>query len=162
MKSVITALLAVFVAGSVVYMFVKEARSRQAVSRAETAGTQATPATPAPVELPAKVVLYYFHGSARCARCISFETYSQETVLESFATELGKGRLEWKVFNVDQPANEHFVGEFQLTAKSLVVARYVGGRRTDWANLEDIWNLYSDKGAFKKYVRENVKQYLEK
>ena len=159
-KTVITVVLLGFVVASVVYLVVKETRGRPVLS-----ATQEDPqAANETGELPAarKVVVYYFHGNVRCMTCRTIEAYTREAVEAGFAEALKDGRLEWRIVNVDEGVNEHFVRDFELVTRSVVLERLTGGRRTDWKNLPRIWELArGDKEAFLKYVRDETRLYLE-
>ena len=63
--------------------------------------------------------------------------------------------------NVDEPQNEHFVQDYQLSSSSVVVARFTNGEQTDWKNLQLVWELVPDHDAFMVYVQEETKPFLE-
>ncbi len=127
------------------------------------AGENAVPPTPAAAPTPSHVVrVYYFHGNARCVSCRKIESLAGETVRASFAEEMKQGKVEWLALNVEEPANRHFIQDFRLYTKSLVVADMVDGSRVRWKNLEKIWELLRDDEAFQRYVREEIRGYLEK
>ena len=169
-KKIVRAALLVFVLLSVAFLVTKEffqesETSSLRVSQAIVPNVQA----PAPEMTPKKdpqvsshkVIVYYFHGTARCPSCRKIEAFSQEAVQSGFSQALKDGRLEWRVINVEEPGNEHFVQDYQLYTKSLVVVDMQDGRQTTWKNLERVWELLGDKGAFMKYVEEEVRAYLE-
>jgi hypothetical protein len=68
-----------------------------------------------------KVVVYYFHGSTRCVTCRAIENFSRAAVGNAFPDEIQKGRLEFQAINVEEPANEHFVDDYQLVTRSVVL-----------------------------------------
>lgn len=148
----------------------KGAGSRSPGSRVTTDGTQtSTHPQPAVEEngqeetsasVSARVLVYYFHGTTRCATCRKLEAFSSEAVRQAFSEELQKGQLKWQILNIDEPENEHFVEDYQLYTRSLVVARVSGGKGTEWKNLERIWELVGDKAAFMKYVQDEIRAYL--
>jgi hypothetical protein len=150
-----------FVLGSVAYLVVEEVGSRSASPPAEAS----QPAVAEPNELssgPAdsKVVVYYFHGTARCLTCRKFESFSIEALQQAFAEAINDGRLEWRVVNVEQPDNEHFIKDYQLYSKSIVVVKIRNGRQTAWKNLRRIWELVRDKKVFMRYVQDEVGGYM--
>ena len=100
-------------------------------------GEDTTGAEVAPV--PAnRVVAYYFHGTRRCANCKKIEAYSQEAVEKGFPDELKSGRLEWHVINTDESENRHYVDDYKLYTKSVIVTKVNDTAETDWKNLEKI------------------------
>jgi hypothetical protein len=107
-----------------------------------------------------RVTAYYFHTTQRCASCKKLETWSHEAIESSFAGPLKDGRLVWKVVNVETKGNEHFVEEYGLYTKSLVLVREAGGKTARWKNLEKIWPLLQDRKAFDKYVQDETRAML--
>lgn len=157
-KAVITALLLVFVLGSGILMIAKEARQDSGAERTATAAE--TYAAKAP-NLHRKIRVYYFHGRARCPSCFKIETYTKETVQGDFVQALKDGSLEWQVVNVDEPANQHFVKDYQLYTKSVILADIREGKQTRWKNLEKVWELLHDKSAFRAYIQAEINAYLK-
>jgi hypothetical protein len=108
-----------------------------------------------------KVLVCYFHTTARCQTCRKFEAYSKETLHNTFSEELADGRLEWKMINVDEPANEHFIKDYQLYSKSIVIVKMQNGKELKWKNLDEIWKLVRNKDDFINYIQNQVRDYLE-
>jgi len=108
-----------------------------------------------------QIIVYYFHGNMRCSNCIKIENYSKEAVDTGFTDALKNGVILWKVLNTDQPENEHFIKDYQLTTKSLVLVKMRDGNQLKWKNLKEVWNHLNDKDAFIKYVQDEVRLYLE-
>jgi hypothetical protein len=105
-------------------------------------------------------VAYYFHGNFRCATCKKLEAYSQEAISEAFADELAAGTLSWKVLNTDEKANKHFVTDFELVTKAVVLVEYLDGKVVRFENLNDVWELVGDKEEFIKYVQDSTREFL--
>jgi hypothetical protein len=109
-----------------------------------------------------KVVAYYFHTNTRCSTCIKIEQYSHEAIEQGFPEELKNGMLEMRVVNYEQPENKHFMQDYKLVSKSLVLVNMVNGKQTGWVNLKLVWQLTGRKDAFLNYVRREVRNYLAK
>ena len=125
---------------------------------AVTAGPPATAPAAAATPAPARPALvYYFHGTSRCATCRTIEAYAQETVKAAFAADLEARRLTWQVVDVDEPANQHFVTDFKLYTRSLVVVDARDPKR--FKVLDRTWQLVRDKPAFQKYVEEEIRAF---
>lgn len=107
-----------------------------------------------------RVIAYYFHTTYRCASCRKLEAYAREAIESAFAAELEDGRLVWRIVNVEVPGNEHFVKDYALYTKALVVVNEVRGKPDEWKNLEKVWQLLGDKQAFLRYVRDETRAYL--
>jgi hypothetical protein len=108
-----------------------------------------------------QVVAYYFHGNVRCATCRKIEAYTKEAIDSAFADQLKAGVLEWHVVNVDSVQNRHFVDDYQLYTRSVILADVHQGVQTKWKNLDKVWTLVRDKGKFVEYVQSEVKQYID-
>ncbi len=189
LKHIPSALLLVFVGVSVVFLVVKETRSKPEIanplgqefvtahpSDGESAGTDTsqasrTPAGEVPTAKAARaksrpnvsgrtVVAYYFHGNFRCQTCRKIEAFSRDAVQSGFPEELKAGRVEWRVINVEQTGNEHFVRDYQLFSKSLVLVEKEGSKQTRWKNLQKVWTLVGNKEAFTKYVQDEIRGFL--
>lgn len=107
------------------------------------------------------VVAYYFHGNARCKTCRTIEQYSHEAITAAFTDDLANGRLEWRVVNVDEDENKHFIQDFQLVTRSLVLAEHRGNQVARWKNLDQVWRLVRDKEGFIAYVQEQTSAFLD-
>ena len=143
-----TRTLALALAGSAVLV----AGSLAAPPKAKPAtGVAATPTS------ATQARVYYFHGTSRCNTCRTIEAYTRETVTSVFASDLEARRLEWQAVNVDEPANRHFVQDFQLYTRSVVVVDAQDPKR--FKVLERVWELVHDKPAFQKYVEQEIRAF---
>jgi hypothetical protein len=109
-----------------------------------------------------RVLVYYFHTNYRCWTCNQFEKLTKEVLNEHFQEQINKGLLELKVINIEDGANTHFVEDYKLVTKSLVLSLHKNKSEADWKNLEKIWVLVRDKEKFKSYVREGIAGYLKR
>jgi len=109
-----------------------------------------------------KVIAYYFHTNARCSTCIKIEQYSKEAIEKGFPEELKNGALEMRIVNYENPENRHFMQDYKLVSKSLILVNMVNGKQTEWTNLKVVWQLTGRKDAFLNYVRREVRGYLAK
>jgi hypothetical protein len=117
-------------------------------------------AVPKPQETDC-IKVYYFHGDFRCSNCYKIEKYSKEAIDKYFAKELSSGDLVYEVINTDEKDNEHFIKDYKLYTKSLVISKIKGGDEVEYKNLEKVWNYLGDKEAFCNYVKEEVAKFLE-
>lgn len=152
-RTIISAILLLFVAISVIALIVKQ------TTDAPSASTGQEPITNE--QLPAdRLIVYYFHGNMRCPTCLTLEEYSKEAVETLFADELNSGRVGFQVVNYDETWNEHFLTDYNLSFQSLVLVEVKNGREVGHKNLEKIWDLVGDKTAYFDYVRDEVNSYL--
>ena len=107
-------------------------------------------------------IVYYFMTTQRCPSCMKIEAYSKEAVEKGFTEALKKGSMVWRMVNVDQSENKHFIKDYGLYTKSVVLVKIRDGKQVNWVNLDKVWALLGDKTAFQKYVTDEVKIFVEK
>ena len=167
-RPIITAVLLLFVAASVVYLILNELQGKRSalektgelVDRGGQDGGEDADRPHSNNRDGHKVIAYYFHGAKRCRTCRAIERYTDEAIVEGFVEELETGKLEWHIVNVDKPEDEHFVHDYELTTKSVVLVELNNGEQTRWKNLDMIWKLVGDKQAFVDYIKEETEQLL--
>ncbi|MBI4061257.1 MAG: hypothetical protein HY403_07485 [Elusimicrobia bacterium] len=64
--------------------------------------------------------------------------------------------MTFTAINVEEPENEHFVQDYGLSSKTLVIQKQRGGKKLEWRNLGRIWELVGDREAFSAYVRGEI------
>jgi hypothetical protein len=107
-----------------------------------------------------QVIAYYFHGNFRCPTCHKLEQYSKEAIESNFKDALASGKLKFKVVNVNERGNEHFVQDYQLYTKSLVISLVKNGKEGKSKNLAKIWEYVRDRQRFYDYVKDEVTAFL--
>ena len=145
-KTTCTIALLMFVAASIVVLVVKSLR--QGI-HAVTADDQRD-----------RLIVYNFHGKVRCPACRNIAVYAHEAVAKGFPTEVGDGRIEWKVVDFEKPENQRFVKDFELVAPSVVLVEMRGGVRKRWKNLPEVWELFDDKPTFVAFIQKEVQAFL--
>lgn len=108
-----------------------------------------------------KIIVYYFHGTYRCPSCTKIENWSYEAIKASFPKALQEDRLLWKPVNVDKPENRHFITEYSLVTKSLIITKVKGEKQAKWKNLDKVWLLLRDQEKFFAYVTQEVRTYMD-
>lgn len=112
-------------------------------------------------ETVSNYVVYYFHGNFRCTNCRKIEQFSREAVEKYFAEELKTKRLVFQEVNIDSPENKHFINDYQLYTRSLIIAEFREGKQVRWKNLTRVWNHLNDREKFYDYVHSEIQAYLE-
>jgi N-dimethylarginine dimethylaminohydrolase len=156
LKRTIQIALLLFVAVSVVYFVGQE--SRRSLAAAPQPASQAVKDK---AVHPAKVVAYYFHGDFRCVSCRKLEAVSQKAVMSGFSEELQRGDLQWQTVNVEKSENEHFISDYRLFSRSLVIVKFKDGKQVQYKTLMKAWELLQDDEALKMYVQYEVRAYLQ-
>ena len=151
-KSIITIALLVFVAASVVTLAAKEfggnTTSEERLNNTEVA-------------IEDRVVVYYFHATARCVTCRTIEAYTSDALEVAYAHELISGQIEFSVINVETPTTVHFIEDYQLYAPSVVLARFDDNVQKDWKNLDRVWQLVGDRDTFLDYVDGEIAAMMQ-
>lgn len=107
------------------------------------------------------VIAYYFHGNFRCFNCYRIEQYSKEAIEQYFKDELSSGKLVFKVINIEEKGNEHFIKDYQLYTKSLIISLVKNGKEVKFDNLVKVWEFLGNKQKFYDYVKDEITQYLK-
>jgi hypothetical protein len=108
-----------------------------------------------------KVIAYYFHGSFRCRTCNMMEKYSRQVIENNFKNALDSGKLEFKAINVEESGNEHFVNDYQLYSKALILSLVKDGKEIQSKNLTKIWQFATNKQRFFDYVTEGISSLMK-
>ena len=106
-------------------------------------------------------VVYYFMTTQRCPSCMKIEAFTKEAVERNFARQLEGKKLLWKMVNVDEPQNIHFIQDYQLFTKSVVLVKMREGKQVNWKYLDQVWNLLGDKKVFQDYITSEVSTFIK-
>ena len=159
LKQIFAIVLIAFAAGSLAYMAVKETAAKQPTGK--TADNIMQDEEKTDVQPDERLIVYYFHGNVRCETCHKLETYAKETLDTYFADELATGKIIWQVVNVEQPQNEHYIGDYKLVTKAVVLSKVRQGKELARQNLERIWQEVGDKQGYIEYVRDSISKFME-
>jgi hypothetical protein len=96
------------------------------------------------------VLVYYFHGTNRCATCLAIEDNTQKTLQTYFAKEVKEGTVKFQSVNVDEEANIKLAEKYEASGSALFVTKVVKGKETK----EDMTNF-----AF-SYGRNNPEKFM--
>jgi hypothetical protein len=156
-KSIIRALLLVIAIGSVLVWAGREFGKSQAYSSAaeKPPAAERIPAVEGP-----QVVMTYFLIGKRCKSCRIIENLTRLTAERDFAAELASGKLVFRVIDTGQPANRHYLKDYQLATKTVVISRRVGGHETGWKDMPKVWDLLDDEATFRAYLGGQIREYL--
>lgn len=105
--------------------------------------------------------VYYFHGNFRCSTCYKIEQYAKEAIETNFKAELASGKMVFKAINVEEKGKEHFIDDYQLYTKSLIISLVKDGKETKYKNLTKVWEYIRNKQMFFDYVKNEVTSYLK-
>ncbi len=108
-----------------------------------------------------QVMVTYFYTTYRCPTCKKLEVYSRQAIEEGFPRELEEKKIVFCTLNLDEPENSHYIQDYKLVTKSLIISLNRNGKEIKWANLADIWKLVGDQEKFKAYVQSETQAYLK-
>ena len=151
-KKIMTIVLLVFVAASIVFMVVKQMKGASSVASA--AGTERTiSAVPQKDDV---LTVYYFHGDQRCMTCNKIEQLTKQALEKKYADELASGKIVFRAVNVEEPVNEHFVKDFSLTTRSVVMRK--NGK---FKKFDEVWTFVRGPEKFIEYIQDGVARMME-
>jgi len=176
-KNIINAVLIIFIVASAAYLVADQIFSKPQPAPVQSPSSQpaqppqaqsqpdqpeSTQPAPQPAEKLAdsKIIVCYFYGDVRCPTCRKFETYTKQALDEAFADELADGRIEYRLVNVDRNENKHYINDYQLYTKTIIIAESKDQQQLRWKNLEKIWKLVGNKPKFFDYIQTQVHDYL--
>lgn len=107
------------------------------------------------------VQVYYFHATKRCNTCTTIEQYSRETINANFKGQLNNDTLRFVLINFDEPENRHYLQDYQLLYRALVVVLYRDGKQVKYKNLEKIWQHKGNEADFSNYVKTEIETMLQ-
>ncbi|MBD3178411.1 MAG: hypothetical protein GF417_01820 [Candidatus Latescibacteria bacterium] len=117
-------------------------------------------AYPAEEKPDSVVTVYYFHGGRRCQSCIKIEKYTEEAVNNYFQEQLESGDLVYRVINTDKKENRHYIDDYQLYTKSVILSLARDGKEVRHKNLNKVWQYLRDRDKFIDYFREETEEFL--
>jgi len=89
-----------------------------------------------------KLLVYYFHLTARCHTCATIEATTVEVLNSTFKKELNNGIIVFKSFNVDDKANEQLCKKYMAYGSTLALTKITKGKEF---KIEDLTNMAFSK-----------------
>ncbi|MFW6245013.1 MAG: nitrophenyl compound nitroreductase subunit ArsF family protein [Fibrobacterota bacterium] len=134
-----------------------------------SSGEKSTPATEASTQKASTkekvgdkvITVYYFHTTKRCHSCNLIEEFTKKAVEENFAEQIKNGRVVVKAVNIDKEENKHFIKDYKLYTKSVIVSEGSEGKELRWKNLDQVWMLLRDQNKFGEYIETEIGNYLK-
>jgi len=154
-KKGVRAALIILIVGSIGYLIAQEMEFSE----------HAEPQKPVTIKAneqrqPGHLKAYYFHGNFRCPTCRRIEEFSKSAINEGFPEDLKNGTLTFEAVNVEELENRHFIKDYGLYTKALVIVSYAGEEPVKYKNLTRVWELTGSRDKFYEYVRDEVKTFL--
>ncbi len=108
-----------------------------------------------------KIVVYYFMTTTRCPGCLKIENYTHSCLLEKFSDEMAQGKMEWKMVNIDEKENKHFVEDYQIFTKTVVLSKTIDGKEVKWKRLDKVWEYLNNQKKFYNYIESEIKSFIK-
>jgi hypothetical protein len=115
----------------------------------------------AEIKQGSSVVVYYFYGNFRCKNCYNMEQWTKELVETTFKDKVDAGKLSFKMFNTDEAQNQHYLNDYKLYTKSVVLSLVKDGKEVRYDNLAKVWDCLKSKEKFQNYVKGEIEKYLK-
>jgi len=172
-KTIVTAVLLLFVVVSLAVLVAKET-GRNGVSAASSGeppvgvdsdtGLQQAGAVPGidyDLDGPERqITVYYFCNTVRCPSCHKIENWSHEAVSASFEDEIEDGIVRWQIINTDFKENQHYIDDYELFTKQVILVERVKGEQLRWRNLGQVWDLLGSQEKFAEYIASEIERFI--
>jgi hypothetical protein len=76
----------------------------------------------------AKLEVYYFHATRRCATCMAIEDNTKKTLDTYFAAEIKDGTIKFNVVNVDEKKNKALAEKYEASGSALFLTKLDQGK----------------------------------
>ena len=117
------------------------------------------PAAEAPAH---QIVVTYFTTDQRCPTCLKIEKLTSEAMKSAFAQQLASGELRFETRNFDRDENKHFIKDYELSFKTVVISNRRNGKEVDWAKFDQVWDLVDEPEAFAACLQDGVRNLSSK
>ena len=107
-----------------------------------------------------KFIATYFLTNVRCPSCLTIERLTEKTLKVEFADKLAAGVLQWRTINIDGEGNYHFVKDYELYTKSVIISEMEEDKEIRWKNLPKVWELLGNEAKFSRYLKDEITAFM--
>ncbi len=107
------------------------------------------------------VLVTYFTTGQRCPACLKIERQTREAVHAGFPAELAAGAIRFRTINFDRPENKHFIDDYGLAFKTVVVSEHRHGKVVKWERYDQVWDLAGEPEAFAAFLQKGIRSHLK-
>ncbi len=108
-----------------------------------------------------KYIVYYFRTTGRCYSCVQMEKMTKQTIEQDFAKEVKSGLVEFRSVDVEMPENKHYIKDYSLYTKSVIISEVKNGKEVRWKNLDQIWRKLGREYEFRLYISQEVRNFMQ-
>ena len=162
MKKILQISLLLIVAVGVSYAVLQNRKDdlikKETVSNADV---EAISTKEAPIIEEPDVVVTYFTTDVRCKSCRAIEALTRSVVERQYTEALEGGHLVFQTKNIDRAENKHFIDEYQLAFKTVVIALMQDGKEIRFKKMDKVWELLGNQDAFAEYIADGIREFLQ-
>lgn len=107
------------------------------------------------------VLITYFTTDQRCPTCLKIEKQTRDAIVDGFAAELAAGTIRFQTVNFDHPENKHFIDDYELAFKTVVISERHQGKESKWGKYDKVWDLVGEPEAFAAYLQKAIRTHLK-
>lgn len=107
-----------------------------------------------------RYIATYFYTNIRCPSCMTIERLTEKTITTGFKEKLDSGLMQWRTINIDGEGNFHYVKDYKLYTKSVIISEMADGKEVRWKNLPKVWELLGNEEEFRKYLTEEITSFM--
>lgn len=105
--------------------------------------------------------VYYFYANPRCYSCQMIEDYTRFSVESNFKSDYNEYKVVFKAIDVGEQDNRHYIQDYWLTSKSVVIQKFIDEKPIKWKRLDKVWQLLGSKDTFVNYVTSEIKNLAD-
>ena len=68
----------------------------------------------------------------------------------------------FKAVNIEENQNKHFIQDYQLFTKSVVLVDLIKGKQRNWKRLDQTWSYLRNPAVFEKYIKDEIVAFIKK
>ncbi len=106
-----------------------------------------------------KVMVTYAHATIRCVSCETIERLTHETLDEQFSEAVADDRIVFREVNFQEDTG--LAKQYEVVANCVIVSRIEQGQEIRYKRLDEVWDLYEDPPAFKQFLGDAIRKYLD-
>lgn len=158
LRRLFTATLLTLALGSLVYTFVLSQNKSGVITSPTRPGQDTIIAVQ---DVHPDYAVYFFYNDIYCSTCEKLEHYALSTIQKAHPESLTLGTLQWRTLDMRTPENKHYVEDFGLYSKSIVLVAFEDGAIVRFENLEAIWDKVGDETEYRQYIQESLKTFMD-
>ncbi len=105
-------------------------------------------------------MVFYFHTTFRCYSCTKIEKLTKVALQGQFEKQIKLKKIIFKIINVEQTENKHYIKDYQLFTKTIVLVDMINGKQVKWKRLDKTWNYLGDQDKFYQYIKDEMTAFI--